>query len=137
MNVAPIWPCCACGGPLRRGHPTHGVYPCDNCGGMWLDHAATQALRTSQDESVAAVSQKVAAHAPVILQADRPGRCCPLCRNQLEKAQIHDVRIDYCPTHGTWFDRGEIAAVCEAARTGPSVALGVAEVCIGILGLFV
>ena len=141
MNMAPVWPCPACSTPLRRAHADHGVFACDVCGGIWTDHAATQALRTASDDTMASVSNQAASHASFAAEADRPGRCCPACRAPLSQTELAGVAIDYCATHGSWFDRGEMAAVCAATKKGPgpstgAAVWGVCELCLTILGAF-
>ena len=133
MTSSPPLACPACQCSLREAHPTLGVFACDACGGIWTDHAATEALRTSADGSITSVSKEAAAHAPTSAPAGPRRRRCPDCRHHLQRTTLRGVEIDTCGTHGTWFDRGEIEAIYAATeKPGGSsfgaIAMGVLEV---------
>lgn len=133
-----LGPCPACGRPLERAHASHGVFACSGCGGVWTDHAATQVLRSAHDDGIEMIARNAATTATTMAEADRPERVCPACRVPLQGTTIASVRLDYCPEHGTWYDRGEIAAVCNATKMAPGArrALDVVEICFGVLSLF-
>ncbi len=136
MTSEPACPCPVCEGPLRRAHATHGVFACAGCGGLWTDHAATQALRSAHGDSIEKVAREAAAVASTTARATRPSRACPVCRAHLARTTLAGVELDYCPTHGTWYDRGEASAVCAATKKDGTTAWDIAEICIGVLSLF-
>jgi Zn-finger nucleic acid-binding protein len=141
-----MWPCPACGAALVRAHPTHGVFVCQACGGVFADLAASNALRTAAETArmaIVAVSETAAQHARIAVPADAPGRMCPACRVVLGRTVIAGVTIDWCASHGTFFDRGEIVRIVSAARaakareeepTAGEVATGVIEFWLELLG---
>src|SRR5262249_52939875 len=116
MNQPILGACPACGQQLRRAHPAHGVFACDGCGGVWTDHEATQALRTASDPSIVSVSGAAAGHASIYVAPDQAGRRCPVCGGTMGQTTVADVNIDACAAHGTFFDRGELEAVCAASQ---------------------
>jgi Zn-finger nucleic acid-binding protein len=140
---AAMWPCPACGTALVRAHPSHGVFVCQACGGVFADLAASTALRAAAEPAIVAVSEAASHQARIAVAADAPGRVCPACRTPLGRAVIAGVSIDYCATHGTFFDRGEIVRIVSAARaerareaepTAGEVAGGVIEFWLELLG---
>ncbi len=134
--------CCpACNDALRATSEQLGVWTCPTCGGVWTDPAATAALRAASDAVFTSVSDRAAAQARTSLPADRPGRRCPICRNVLQPTNVAGVTIDTCAAHGTWFDRGEMATVCDElekkATTSKINGWDVVEACALVLSLFV
>jgi Zn-finger nucleic acid-binding protein len=138
-----MWPCPACNAALERAHPTHGVFVCRTCGGVFADLAASNALRTVAEPAIVAVSETAAQQARVAVAADAPNRTCPACRAILGRTVIAGVTIDWCASHGTFFDRGEITRIVAAARaekarseepTAGEVATGVIEFWLELLG---
>jgi Zn-finger nucleic acid-binding protein len=83
---------------------------CQRCGGVWLDDMAFQHVR----EKVFA--RILEASPPTIppLRCDRARLTCPECGASMSSTELAGVRLDYCPRHGTWFDPGELEAVCDS-----------------------
>lgn len=142
MNQPILGACPACRSQLRRAHPAHGVFACQGCGGVWADASATQALRAASDPSLAAVSGEAAGHATLYVAPDQAGRACPTCGAIMGQTTVANVNIDACAAHGTFFDRGELEAVCAASQQAHgSSSSGVSgwdvvEVCFTVLSLF-
>lgn len=92
---------------------------CPTCAGVWLDLATFDRLCTT----AAAQSDALA-----LLGAPR-GRTearvrylrCPLCDRQMSRrnyARRSGVILDYCDSHGMWFDHDELRRVIEFVRAG-------------------
>lgn len=118
----------------------HGVYACGGCGGIWTDHAATKALQAASDATIVPISSEAAARAAFVAEADRPGRTCPVCQAMLSQTTLAGVNLDYCTTHGTWYDRGEMAAICALTMAGKQApgtmtAWSIVEACLVFLDL--
>jgi Zn-finger nucleic acid-binding protein len=139
------WPCPACRTALVRAHPSHGVFVCQTCGGVFADLSASNALRNAAEPAIVAVAHTAAQQARFAVPADVRGRACPACQAMLAQTTFAGVSIDYCAAHGTWFDRGEIVRIVSAARpvtrpvveaepTAGEVATGVLEFWIELLG---
>lgn len=108
-------PCPRCAQALsvqERGDIALG--PCFGCGGLWLSAAAAAtieaALSRDADEAAALLEARVAS--PFV--DDRGGGAplpCPLCHEAMQRWPVGDVVVDHCPTHGTWYDHGELERV--------------------------
>ena len=48
---------------------------------------------------------------------------CPVCRARMVVERAHGVPIDVCPTHGVWFDLGELPALLDRVRSGARVGM--------------
>jgi len=128
-----MWTCPACGGALERAHPVHGVYACRACGGMWTDHAASLALRAANaDPAFSRIARQLDEGARAKSVEDR-GRLCPACGQALAPTTLFGVTLDYCPSHGTFFDRGEVVKLREAGVDGEGKALSVGAAVLGAL----
>jgi Zn-finger nucleic acid-binding protein len=69
------------------------------------------------EASIVSVGALASERAPGAERITAPeGRICPACRRRLAPVTFAGVSIDYCASHGTWFDRGEIECVVRAAR---------------------
>lgn len=42
---------------------------------------------------------------------------CPFDAEPLERVSVHDVDVDVCRVHGTWFDAGEVRRIANAYTT--------------------
>ena len=56
----------------------------------------------------------LASHASRVPAADPGVRSCPSCNLSMSRLVIGEVTVDSCSTHGTWFDRDEVAGVVAA-----------------------
>lgn len=100
------------------------VHGCPACGGLWLGPDATvhvmRGLDDVVDRAIDESSRRLAARANASPTIPEEERTCPLCEQPLARVLVHDVRIDSCFTHGSWFDRSEIHQVvltCSKLRT--------------------
>ncbi len=119
--------CPRCGAPFFAGKVGHlEALGCGACGGLWLDNAGTTEVlqRFVLDASQLARVVDAGAHSHEAPSPFAPAAFgCPVCKKPLASAKQADVTIDYCATHGTFFDRGELARVLRATgvATAPPV----------------
>jgi Zn-finger nucleic acid-binding protein len=90
---------------------------CGRCGGVWANNLVSRMIATVGSGVVEGWSQ--AADARAQFAADcQGGLACPDCGIALARVTPPDtsIELDICAAHGTWFDRGEIAALRAALR---------------------
>jgi Zn-finger nucleic acid-binding protein len=117
--------CPRCGEPLFEGRTASGVVleGCGECGGIWLENASARRALETFDRALNALSTQASTHAkrePAVT----PRVSCPACATPMGRTRIASTNIDLdtCAAHGTWFDRGELAAVLDALRPRPAAA---------------
>ena len=92
-----------------------GVKACETCGGIFADAAASQRIVKSMDRLLLEIGFQASFGMP--RQPD-DGRAvsCPECLIAMQRVRIESAAcfIDACPTHGTWFDVGELEDVMRA-----------------------
>jgi Zn-finger nucleic acid-binding protein len=94
---------------------------CQTCGGVWLDAAVFEAIR-SDKERQAAVLGRVSKVRGTPKKDDRlryvPCPDCSRLMNRFNFARISGVIVDACKGHGTWLDRDELQRIVEFIRDG-------------------
>jgi Zn-finger nucleic acid-binding protein len=117
--------CPRCGESLFEGRASSGVVleGCGECGGIWLENANAQRALQTFDRTLNTLSTQASAHAkrePAVT----PRVSCPACNVPMGRTRVANTNIDLdtCAAHGTWFDRGELAAVLDALRPRPAAA---------------
>ena len=129
-------------------HVAHGgaanlVCACLACGGVWLDAKTANDVKSAFGEWAVKVADHAASAAQITpdTHSDR-ALACPSCHAQMRKARVPGAgfEIDLCDRHGTFYDRGELAAALKAVQASkkPSAkrlyvpaALGVGAVGLG------
>lgn len=137
----PRRPCPVCdGGPplASRGVSADlNVLECARCGGLWIapgplrDLVARVALGKSE---ASALLGPLAGERRAPRERPDPGgplyRACVVCAQRMNRTRFAGrtpVVVDYCRTHGVWFDDHELAAALEAlidVRTPQDAATG-------------
>lgn len=114
--------CPRCGKELFEGRASSGVVlqGCGECGGIWLDNAGARRALETFDRTLGALSAQASTHAkrePAVTSRVN----CPACSAPMGRTRITSTNIDLdtCAAHGTWFDRGELAAVLDALHPRP------------------
>ncbi len=104
---------------------------CAQCGGLWLDNAASTTVVRGYDLDASELARRVdanALHAVATAPFQAATGGCPTCREPLRSARRGDVLVDYCEKHGTFFDRGELARMLlehvQRAPAPPPAAFG-------------
>jgi Zn-finger nucleic acid-binding protein len=108
-------PCPRCDVPLFEGNAAESVlHGCGKCGGVWLDHEASQKVVSSLPAGILELAGR-AARAASEARIDLTGKVrCPLDRNELARTVVKGVEVDTCSAHGTWFDAGEVGRIAQA-----------------------
>jgi Zn-finger nucleic acid-binding protein len=117
MSDGAVVACPRCRVGLHVGTTRSGpIYGCGRCGGVWLDHAMSRRLTQALDSDTLALADAAALHARTPLENPAAAIGCPRCGATLARHQVANARVevDFCSTHGTWFDRDELQKV---ART--------------------
>lgn len=95
---------------------------CPSCRGSWLD-AGELGLILKGDAGFD--------HAPLLKDARRSDRRCPVCSVRMRDALLGEsgIRVDHCPLqHGIWLDAGELKTVI-ATVVEPDRAAAIARHC--------
>ncbi len=118
-------PCPRCKAPLFEGN-AHGVklLGCGICGGIFLDNEGSTRITRAPDAVIAHLAKRAKERAVMttidVSPKDLP---CPACTAPMRRVLARGfVEIDYCASHGTWFDRGELNRVMDAYSPGPDPA---------------
>lgn len=133
--------CPACSARMIDSPNAPGAWGCPSCGGVWAGIGVANRFVSTLDPAVkelAHLSERAAGEGrPRFLQH----RACPDCRCWLASRVVRDITLDVCTNHGTWFDRGELAAINGERQpdsippsSGPPSS-GVGDVAIGALGV--
>jgi Zn-finger nucleic acid-binding protein len=110
--------CPRCKAPLFAGDAGGAILQgCGLCGGIWLDNDSARKALSNATEEAAALAARASSRASSDVSVAAPV-ACPVCARGLvrRKATRHEVLIDVCNEHGTWFDRYELGLVLDAAR---------------------
>ena len=116
-------PRCKSGGDGPRMDPValNGTQfdECPACAGVWLDHATFTRVCTA----ATAQSDVLALLGAPRCETERRVRYlrCPLCDRQMARrnyARRSGVIVDFCASHGAWFDHDELRRVVEFVRAG-------------------
>jgi Zn-finger nucleic acid-binding protein len=93
---------------------------CYQCGGLFLDGAASKRVVDAVDPAAVAASQQVSSHARSAVATDGVAPC-PLCAKPTDRMPIPaaNVTVDVCREHGVWFDRDELQRVVQAVAPAP------------------
>src|SRR5437763_8113678 len=108
--------CPRCQEPLVAHPEVKSVKTCERCGGVMADIEASKRVVETLDRALLAASfdARMGKGEP---PKDRGGPvACPECLVEMQKVRIDSAMcdVDACPTHGTWFDAGELEAVMRA-----------------------
>jgi Zn-finger nucleic acid-binding protein len=97
------------------------LHGCGACGGIWLDNSSARRALETFDRKVSELSTRASSHATSQPAVDTRVSC-PLCGKPMPRVRVAKTTIDLdtCNAHGTWFDRGELAAVLDALRPRPT-----------------
>ncbi len=98
------------------------------CGGLWLDFAATGKVLSSMDGGALELADQAARAAQTAVDTSQTGLACPVCFQPLSRLHVGGttVEVDRCNEHGTWFDRNELRQAAEqvASRRGAAAPRG-------------
>jgi Zn-finger nucleic acid-binding protein len=91
------------------------LHGCPGCGGIWLDNVSAKKVLENPENIFYELATRAANNAT----ANRPRNprpTCPVCSIILDRTRFHDVDLDLCPEHGTWFDALELGMLVTTIR---------------------
>jgi Zn-finger nucleic acid-binding protein len=114
--------CPRCRGPLVvRDIEGTILTDCTQCGGLWLDARAFEALVQKKDtKRLGSVAAAPVSHPPLAHQTSQYIPCV-VCQSLMERknfAGCSGVIIDWCRGHGFWFDAHELEAIVRFIEEG-------------------
>jgi Zn-finger nucleic acid-binding protein len=115
QGPAPAGSCPRCRETLIVAKDEPGMRYCEKCGGVFADAAASRRIVSSLDRALLALGFDVGRGKPRDARDERRV-ACPECLVEMQKVRVEAAvcDIDACPTHGTWFDAGELEDVMRA-----------------------
>lgn len=90
------------------------LHGCSGCGGIWIDNASARKILYAPLMSFTILSQRAAKNAKGGVRQPRP--TCAACPAILDKTYVHEIELDICGEHGTWFDALELSRLTTAIR---------------------
>lgn len=115
QGPSPAGTCPRCREPLLQVDDLTSVRACEKCGGVFADNEASRRIVSSLDRVLLEVGFVMSQGMP---RAKETGRAltCPECLVSMQKIRVESAncQIDACPSHGTWFDPGELEDVMRA-----------------------
>jgi Zn-finger nucleic acid-binding protein len=116
-------PCCQANlAPIVVGR--HSLQICEQCGGLWADKNAFQAICSHEEDQEAALgfqsepSQSQPVPGPKRRRAYIPCPQCGKLMNQKNFSGCSGVVLDWCRSHGSWFDKDELRQIVMFIRNG-------------------
>jgi Zn-finger nucleic acid-binding protein len=113
-------PCPRCGAPFYPGMIGKlEALGCGACGGAWLNNEATTIVIQRYLVDAFELGQRLdglSDHAPALSPFVATTGPCPICAEPLAPTVHEGIHLDYCPNHGTFFDRGELLRALEKVR---------------------
>jgi Zn-finger nucleic acid-binding protein len=95
------------------------VAACPTAHGLFVTHATLRGVKDAPPAVVAAID--AAPSAPLDLADDDAALVCPTCGETMARRLLgtsHEVHVDVCAAHGTWFDAGELRAAMGTTGKG-------------------
>ena len=89
---------------------------CLSCRGIWFDEGELELLAENSGRAIDPADLACADR-----RTGQEKRRCPRCRKTMEHRRIGSdagPKIDSCPAHGIWLDRGELGQIMSAAARG-------------------
>ena len=86
---------------------------CLSCRGLWFDEGELELLAEKSGRAV-----DPADLVPTDRSSGHGKRRCPRCRKKMAQATVgagKGPKIDRCPAHGIWLDRGELGQIMSGA----------------------
>ncbi|HYK87249.1 MAG TPA: zf-TFIIB domain-containing protein [Acidobacteriota bacterium] len=100
------------------------VSECPSCGGLWVENDTLREICTNREQQQAVMGFEPELTRPGTARTPRCERMyipCPECKKLMNRQQFagcSGVIVDWCKTHGTWFDRNELKQIVEFILAG-------------------
>jgi Zn-finger nucleic acid-binding protein len=80
---------------------------CGGCGGIWIGNDSARTVLANPQEIFAELAERAGANARERgNRSNRPN--CAECPAVLDRVRMHEIDLDVCGDHGTWFDAFEL-----------------------------
>ena len=101
----------------------HSLQVCIQCGGLWVSKNAFQEICTHEEEQEAVLAFKVEPSVQSLPNAPGSHRAyipCPECKKLMNHKNFSGsgVVLDWCRSHGSWFDRQELQRIVTFIKQG-------------------
>ncbi len=105
--------------------PQSGIsaHLCPGCGGVWIDPSLEPLLdAASVAQALRRLATDAARRAPFGGSLGTNAVGCPVCGILMDRHPYpgHEVVVDSCPAHGTWFDGGELQRIIPPVESPPA-----------------
>src|SRR5688572_15889495 len=100
------------------------LHACGKCGGIMMDRATFDRAAATQDLWGGLIDRARELEKAAEVEVDLKKvvyLSCPECGGSMARknfGRVSGAMVDVCIAHGTWFDRGELAASFEFIRDG-------------------
>jgi Zn-finger nucleic acid-binding protein len=88
---------------------------CGACGGIWIDNTNARRVLDSPQAIFAELSQRAGDNAKKRVRGDG-SLTCAACPALLDEVVTHEIVLDVCGEHGTWFDAFELKELVSVLR---------------------
>jgi Zn-finger nucleic acid-binding protein len=92
---------------------------CGGCGGIWIDNEGAQRILASPDQVFAELASRAAKNKTSAAPPRTAAPQCPVCKVGLDRVKTHELELDVCRDHGTWFDAWELKRLVMSLRGVP------------------
>lgn len=91
------------------------LHGCPSCGGIWLGTECAQRFSLELPQEALAIAAKHRAMASDKVDTAPPVQC-PVCGTTMQRthATAAALDLDFCGTHGTWYDHDELERIATA-----------------------
>jgi Zn-finger nucleic acid-binding protein len=117
--------CPRCQKPLQGANVGSSLmYECLNCGGLWVEVEVFERVCRTQEEQEAVLNSDSFGSFLAPSMEQKTAKLyipCPVCGNIMNRmnfANCSGVIVDWCKTHGTWFDNNELRQIVGFIQKG-------------------
>lgn len=116
MRAQQPYACPRCNSWLESRAACLPMSACMSCGGLWLAERDAQRLQHNFSRAGHQLADRIGNEAPNIVCTRASDIPCPVCRRPMHRAVAQStwVEVDWCPGHGSWFDRGELQRIAHS-----------------------
>ena len=94
------------------------LHGCGRCAGIWIDNDDAAKVIAAPDRAFWQLANS-AARLAQLGRTLQPRPQCPVCARTLVRTEAHELVLDLCADHGTWFDAGELGTLVMKLRARP------------------
>lgn len=117
--------CPRCQKPLQGANVGSSLlYECLNCGGLWVEVEVFERVCQAQEEQEAVLRSENIGFFSATSSEQKSAKLyipCPVCGNIMNRmnfAGCSGIIVDWCKSHGTWFDSKELQQIVHFIQKG-------------------